>query len=288
MIVDERISGYLRALDPGEPEYLIKLEERAVREEVPIIRKDAQALLRFLLRMRRPMRLLEVGTAVGYSCMYMSEYMPEGALIATIEKVPMRLRPAKENLRNAPHAERIALLAGDAAEVLAKLADGKVSAKRGGWFSEEPEADSEEGAEGRPFPENPDGPEPAAACGMSGDFSGKPAGLQEIYLPAAERSAWLGQSFSEPYDFIFLDAAKGQYMKFLPYLLRLLRPDGIFVTDNVLQEGSIADSKFTILRRDRTIHKRMREYLYELTHRTDLNTVVLPVGDGMAVTTFRN
>ena len=77
-------------------------------------------------------------------------------------------------------------------------------------------------------------------------------------------------------------------MKFLPYLLRLLRPDGIFVTDNVLQEGSIADSKFTILRRDRTIHKRMREYLYELTHRTDLNTVVLPVGDGMAVTTFRN
>ena len=75
-------------------------------------------------------------------------------------------------------------------------------------------------------------------------------------------------------------------MNFLPHILALLSEDGIFVTDNVLQEGSIAESKFAIPRRDRGIHMRMREYLYELTHREGLNTAVLPVGDGMSVTTF--
>ncbi len=311
MIVDERISGYLRALEPDQPEYLARLEEQAIREEVPIIRKDAQALLRFLLRMRRPMRLLEVGTAVGYSCMYMSEYMPEGALIATVEKVPMRLRPAKENLQNAPRVEQIALLVGDAAEVLAKLADGGVKAEPGGKLLRGPAEESIERPEEHADTTGTDIPAEVRAGNLTEAVGGaeqdlpaedrldgtkaaregnpaKPEGLQEIYLPAGEHSAWLGQSFSEPYDLIFLDAAKGQYMNFLPDLLRLLRPDGIFVTDNVLQEGSIAESKFTIVRRDRTIHKRMREYLYELTHREELNTVVLPVGDGMAVTTFRN
>ena len=288
MVRDERLTTYIRSLEGPEDPVLEQIEQEAADTYVPIIRKETQSFLKTLLMIKQPSRVLEIGTAIGFSAILMSEYMPEGALIATIEKVPMRLCPAKENLGSAPRAERIALLAGDAAEVLAELADGKVPAKRGGWFSEEQAADSEVRAEGRSFPGNPDGQEPEAARGMSGDFSGKPAGLQEIYLPAAERSAWLGQSFSEPYDFIFLDAAKGQYMKFLPYLLRLLRKDGIFVTDNVLQEGSIADSKFTILRRDRTIHKRMREYLYELTHRADLNTAVLPVGDGMAVTTFRS
>ena len=79
-------------------------------------------------------------------------------------------------------------------------------------------------------------------------------------------------------------AAKGQYMNFLPYILELLSDDGILVTDNVLQEGSIADSKFSIPRRERTIHMRMREYLFTLTHSKDLKTVVLAVGDGMTLT----
>ena len=81
-----------------------------------------------------------------------------------------------------------------------------------------------------------------------------------------------------------MDAAKGQYMNFLPYILELLSDDGILVTDNVLQEGSIADSKFSIPRRERTIHMRMREYLFTLTHSKDLKTVVLAVGDGMTLT----
>ena len=235
MIVDERISGYLKTLEPELPDYLEELEKSAIKEEVPIIRKESQALLRFLLRMRRPARILEVGTAVGFSCMYMAEYMPKDARIATIEKVPMRLAPAKQNLKNSPQAAQIALLIGEAEEVLAALEKGDA-------------------------PDN-------------------------VYCPAGEKSAWRKESFSKPYEFIFLDAAKGQYMYFLPHLLALLHSDGILVTDNVLQEGSITESKFTVVRRDRTIHKRMREYLYELTHQKGLNTVVLPVGDGMSVTT---
>ena len=86
-----------------------------------------------------------------------------------------------------------------------------------------------------------------------------------------------------PCDLIFLDAAKGQYPVMLPELMRLLAPGGVLVTDNVLQDGTVLESRFAVPRRDRTIHRRMRDYLYELTHRADLMTSVLPVGDGVAL-----
>ncbi len=86
-----------------------------------------------------------------------------------------------------------------------------------------------------------------------------------------------------PYDFIFMDAAKGQYIHFMPEVLRLLAPGGLLVSDNVLQDGDILESRFAVERRNRTIHSRMREYLYELTHHEALETVVLPVGDGVTV-----
>lgn len=85
------------------------------------------------------------------------------------------------------------------------------------------------------------------------------------------------------FDWCFLDAAKGQYMTYLPNIVKLVKAGGLLITDNVLLEGSIAESKFTIERRDRTIHMRMREYLYELTHRDDMETVILPVGDGVSL-----
>lgn len=87
------------------------------------------------------------------------------------------------------------------------------------------------------------------------------------------------------YDFIFMDAAKGQYLRFLPAILELLAPGGMLVTDNVLQGGDVLQSRFAIAKRDRTIHRRMREYLYILTHSEGLNTVILPVGDGVTLTT---
>ena len=85
------------------------------------------------------------------------------------------------------------------------------------------------------------------------------------------------------YDFIFMDAAKGQYINFLPDCLRILNKGGLLVSDNVLQDGDIIESRFAVTRRDRTIHARMRDYLYELKHNDALNTVILTVGDGMTL-----
>ena len=213
-MVNERLIEYLNALETELPDYLNKLEQTAKETEVPIIRKEAQSLLRFLLCFQKPAKILEVGTAIGFSASFMSEYMPAESTITTIEKVPMRIVCAKENLAAIPNADRVTLLTGEAMDLLKQLAD-----------------------EGRQF------------------------------------------------DFIFMDAAKGQYMNFLPELMRLLPKGGLLVTDNVLQEGSIVESKYTIPRRDRTIHMRMREYLYTLKHMDELETVILPVGDGMALST---
>ena len=93
------------------------------------------------------------------------------------------------------------------------------------------------------------------------------------------------KTLEEPFDLIFMDAAKGQYIHFMPDILRLLKTGGTLVSDNVLQDGDIIESHYAVTRRNRTIYKRMREYLYELTHREDLVTAVLPVGDGITVST---
>ena len=84
-----------------------------------------------------------------------------------------------------------------------------------------------------------------------------------------------------------MDAAKGQYINFFPDIMRLLAPGGILLTDNVMQEGDILESKFAVERRNRTIYKRMRDYLYELTHNDALTTVILPIGDGVTISTKR-
>ena len=91
------------------------------------------------------------------------------------------------------------------------------------------------------------------------------------------------KELTKPYDFIFMDAAKGQYIHFMPDILRLLKPEGLLVSDNVLQDGDIIESHFIVSRRNRTIHKRMREYLYALTHSEELVTSILPIGDGVTV-----
>ncbi len=213
MIVDERITAYINSLSIELPLYLSTLEKEAVKEEVPIIKKETQSLLRFLLDMKKPVHILEVGTAVGFSALFMSECMPKTCDITTIEKVEMRLVKARVNLKNTDKADKICLLEGDALVVLKELAE-----KEG-----------------------------------------------------------------ERYDFIFMDAAKAQYMNYLPEVLRLLAPEGLLVTDNVLQDGTVAQSRYGITRRDRTIHTRMREYLYTLTHSEQLVTTVLSVGDGVTL-----
>lgn len=95
------------------------------------------------------------------------------------------------------------------------------------------------------------------------------------------------KTLSGPYDLIFMDAAKAQYIVWLPDILRLLAPSGVLISDNVFHDGEILESRYSIPRRDRTIHKRMREYLWELKHHPQLSTAVLPLGDGVAVTTWK-
>ncbi len=90
------------------------------------------------------------------------------------------------------------------------------------------------------------------------------------------------------YDLIFMDAAKGQYLGFLEDIMLLLDEGGMLISDNVLQEGDIVESRFAVTRRNRTIHSRMREYLYVLTHDVRLNTTILPVGDGVTVSVKGN
>ena len=95
-------------------------------------------------------------------------------------------------------------------------------------------------------------------------------------------------TLDEPYDFIFMDAAKGQYIHYMPEVMRLLKTGGTLVSDNVMQDGNIIESRFAVERRDRTIHSRMREYLYELKHHEELLTSIIPLGDGVAVSVKLN
>lgn len=213
MIVDERLVIYINSLDTGNTAMLDQIEREATADYVPIIRKEMQSFLKFLLAMKKPARILEVGTAVGFSAILMAEYDPVPCQITTIENYEKRIPIARENFKRAGKEAQIALLEGDAAEVLKTL----------------------EGS----------------------------------------------------YDFIFMDAAKGQYIHFLPEILRLLAKDGVLVSDNVLQDGDVIESRFAVTRRNRTIHKRMREYLYTLTHSEELVTAVLPVGDGITLSTRR-
>ena len=111
----------------------------------------------------------------------------------------------------------------------------------------------------------------------------KRAGKEERITFLTGDAADVLKTLQGPFDMIFMDAAKGQYIHFLPEVLRLLAPGGLIVSDNVLRDGEILESRFAVTRRNRTIHARMREYLYTITHNPELDTTILPVGDGVAL-----
>ena len=208
-IVNERIVDYINSLDKGNSPVCNAIEKEALADGVPIIRKEMGNLLKVLLLLKQPQKILEVGTAVGYSSILMSENMPENCRITTIENYEKRIPVAKNNFKRAGKEEVITLLEGDAMDILKEL-DGT-------------------------------------------------------------------------YDFIFMDAAKGQYINFLPELLRLMPAGGLLISDNVLQEGDIVESRYGVTRRNRTIHTRMREYIYTLTHAEQLETSIVPIGDGLTL-----
>ena len=208
----QRIDVFLEKYREQPPAYIVALEQTALAAEVPIIRRGTRDMLRYLLRTARPAHVLEVGTAIGYSALYMKECLPETSRITTIEKVEMRLVEAKKNLACYDKEGRITLLEGDATEILHQLAE-------------------------------------------------------------------TGKQF----DFIFMDAAKGQYLNFLPDIRQLLAKGGTLVSDNIFHEGDVLESRYAVTRRDRTIHGRMREYLQVLMEMEEWETICLAIGDGMTI-----
>lgn len=210
MIVNDRIVSYIHSLETSNSEILQQIEQRAIEDNVPIIRKEMESFLRVMLTIKRPLNVLELGCAIGYSAILMSEYLPEGGHITTIENYDKRIIQAKENIKLADAEDRITLLEGDAMERMAELT-------------------------------------------------------------------------SDSFDFVFMDAAKAQYINFLPEVLRLMKKDAILIADNVLQDGDIIESRYGIVRRNRTIHSRMREYMYEVKHMDGLETTIIPIGDGITM-----
>lgn len=96
---------------------------------------------------------------------------------------------------------------------------------------------------------------------------------------------WLKELKRKQFDLVFMDAAKGQYLNWLPLLLDLMPVGAVLISDNVLQDGDVVQSRFAVQRRNRTIHSRMREYLYELKHMEEFETAVIPIGDGVTIST---
>ena len=211
---EQRVEVFFDSLRPDYPDYLNALEKEALRTEVPIIRRATRDILRYLLKTKKPKRVLEVGTAIGYSALFMQYCLPPESEITTIEKVEMRLVEARKNLEKYDDKNQITLLEGDATEVLQQLCEKE-----------------------------------------------------------------------ETFDFIIMDAAKGQYLSFLPNVLQLLEIGGTLVSDNTLHDRDVIESRYAVTRRDRTIHARMREYLYRLMHHEQLETICLTEGDGMTIST---
>lgn len=209
MLSDDRISSYICSLETEKSVLLEEIEKQALADDVPIIRTQTQSLIKFLIKAHKPASILEVGTAVGFSALFMWENADKNCKITTIENYDKRIPIAQENFKRAGAEDDITLVEGDAAEVLKNL---------------------------------------------EGQF-----------------------------DFIFMDGAKGQYINYLPDVTRLLKQGGILLTDNVLRDGDVCESRYAVTRRNRTIHSRIREYLYELTHSEDYETVILNNGDGVAL-----
>ena len=212
MIVNDRIRDYLHSLESSQGVLLDTLEKEALEAYVPIIKRETASLLRTMVAALKPARILEIGTAVGYSALLMCQAMPRECHITTIEKYGKRIPVARRNFKKAGEEGRITLLEGDADVLLKEL-------------------------EGRSF------------------------------------------------DLVFMDAAKGQYLHWLPLLLKVMPVGAVLISDNVLQDGDIVESRFAVQRRNRTIHSRMREYLHTLKHMEELETAVIPIGDGVTIST---
>ncbi len=211
MLSLDRISAFIRSFIGDDEGKLGEIYQDAINRGVPVIKPETREFLKTQLLLKKPIRILEVGTAVGYSALFMSQFIPEEGTIHTLELSPERIAEAEANINELGKSHIISVYPGDAADTLKTLE-------------------------------------------------------------------------SDYYDFAFVDAAKGQYIYYYPEVMRLVKSGGLIISDNVLQEGEVLESHFLVEKRNRTIHDRMREYLYTLTHDERVDTSILSVGDGVAVT----
>ena len=209
MIADQNITTYIHSLEREPDPELEQLRLLAEEKGVPIIRRETESFIKVLLGISRPQSILEIGTAIGYSAIFMAKNTDRATHITTVENFEERIAEAEANINKFGMKDRITLIGKDAADILPDL-------------------------EG-------------------------------------------------PFDMIFLDAAKGQYITFLPDLLRLLPEGGILLADNVLQDGELVRSRFSTPRRQRTIHDRMREFIWQIKHSDEMETSLLTVGDGLTL-----
>ena len=214
MITNLKVLEYLDIISPVNSQTVEEIRSVAKENYIPIIKRDTENLLKFVLKMQNPKSILEIGCAVGYSAIVMLEN--SGADIVTVEKMPERVEEAKKNIKYANLEDRAKIIEGDAGEILERLVN-----------------------------EN------------------------------------------KKFDFIFMDAAKAQYITWLPKVKALLKDKGIIFSDNCLQEGDLLESSFAIRKRDKTIHKRMRDYIYLLLHDEDLESWIFSIGDGVLLSRSR-
>lgn len=206
------IIEYIRAIRPSSQGILkdIELKIASGEETWPIIKPEVASFLEVILLMKKPSKVLEIGTAVAYSSILMSQYLEPGGHITTIERYDVMQKQAEFNINKAKLNKTITMLKGNASDLLPSLEDAQ-------------------------------------------------------------------------FDVIFMDCAKAQYITFLPECIRLLKDDGMLITDNVLHKGVVAKSRYLVSRRQRTTHMRLREFLYQINHHPQLKSAVLPFGDGIAI-----
>ena len=188
-------------------EELQKIKEYALERHIPIIMDDTLEVIDEILTKKKPEKILEIGTAVGYSAICFSEYLVQGGRIDTIERDEQRVLEARENIKKVGVEEKIKIYEGDAVEILPTL--------------------------------------------------------------------------NEQYDIVFIDAAKGKYPFFLEQALRMLKPDGVILADNILYKGYVMSDYNKHKQRTAVTH--LRQYIKEITENPDLETTILEVGDGLAI-----
>ncbi len=208
-LVENYLAEYIDKMQPLCKGRLGEIQSEAYKSGLPIIPNEVVKLMGFVLGIRKPTKILEIGTAVGFSAGFMSTFLPKEGSIVTIDRYPMMIEQAKENFKLLGIEDKVTLLEGDA----------------------------------------------------------------NVILPTIEGK----------FDFAFMDAAKGQYIYMLPHVLRLVGKGGIIMVDDVLQEGRVAKGYTEVPRRQRTIHKRLNEFLKEITHNEKLRTAILSIGDGVAL-----